>query len=150
MRVVVWNCRQALARKMAVLDQLDSDIAVIPECSPSALPDGRSVWVGENPVKGLGVISRSDEPSCVELSYDDGLRWFLPVEFKDSPIKLLAVWAFNHRDCLKGHSTLNETVKRYHGFLEGCDTIIAGDMKQQRHLGKTWQSGLQRCCRAAQ
>jgi exonuclease III len=141
MRVVVWNCRQGLGRKMAVLDQLDADIVVIPECGSNALPDGRSVWVGRNPHKGLGVISRSNKPSIVGNGYDESLRWFLPIQFENSRVKLFAAWAFNHRDGLNRYSTLSEAVRRYEGFLAGRETIIAGDMNDNVIWDKAGREG---------
>jgi hypothetical protein len=129
MRVVVWNCNRGLAGegKTKILSDLDADIAVVAESAAGALPEGRSVWAGTNRSKGLGVISRSDVPR-IAACYDDSLRWFIPVQFDKSRIKLLAVWAFNHRDRLGGRSTLAAAVDRYSDFLSACDVIIAGDM----------------------
>jgi hypothetical protein len=74
MKILVWNCRMALARKRRHLYKLSPDIAVIPECSMSDLQlcpkDGfEARWFGDNPRKGLGVlvrkplrISRTEKP----------------------------------------------------------------------------------------
>lgn len=131
MRIVVWNCNRGLARKQHVLDEIDADIAVIPECAQAALPEGRSIWKGSTPNKGLGVISRTLEPR-VAACYDESLRWFIPVEFANSPIKLLAAWAFNHRDRLQGRSSLGAAVDLYAPFLALGNAIVAGDMNDNR------------------
>lgn len=94
-----------MGRKLPLLDALDADVTVVPECSRSSLPAERSIWVGAKPNKGLGVVTRS-EPLRIADCHHDGLRWFVPVEFERLPFRLLAVWAFNHRDGLERRSRL--------------------------------------------
>ena len=65
MRIVVWNCRMALGRKLPALLELQPDVVVLPGATS---PDGLSLptaadlsydWIGGRPSKGLGVLACS-------------------------------------------------------------------------------------------
>jgi hypothetical protein len=98
MRLVAWNCCSGpLARKLAALESLAPDIAVIPECPRlPASRGGATFWTGSNPHKGLGVVTRPpwrirratrrrDLPRYVEPLLVSGPESFI----------LWAVWACN-------------------------------------------------------
>ena len=66
MRLVAWNCNMALHRKIDALLRLEPDVAVISECAePERLRarsaedwlQGEPVWIGDNPNKGLAVLT---------------------------------------------------------------------------------------------
>lgn len=97
MRLVAWNCCGGpLERKLAALELLAPDIAVIPECPRLPPSRGHTFWIGSNPRKGLGVVARPpwrisratrrrDLPSYVHPLRVTGPESFL----------LWAVWACN-------------------------------------------------------
>lgn len=68
MRLITWNCKGAFTRKQAVFSSLEPDVLVVPEAERFDVlgnvigrPPVRSQeWVGENPKKGLAVVSYGD------------------------------------------------------------------------------------------
>lgn len=97
MRILVWNCRMALGKKLDLLYKLCPDIAVIPECSRDSMQACRddgfdSCWWGKNKHKGLGVLAAKPwtlEPGCKPTQ-----RWIAPVWVHGpQDFLLLSVWA---------------------------------------------------------
>jgi exodeoxyribonuclease-3 len=96
-RIVVWNCRMAVAKKRGLLDSLRPDIAVIPECSRDSIlackNDGfTACWWGDNRHKGLGVLAA--KPWTIEAGRRPTQKWIAPVRV-NGPLNflLIAVWA---------------------------------------------------------
>src|SRR5258708_15396953 len=97
MRIVVWNCKMAFSRKWQFLQNLSPDIAVIPECSKNSIEiaakrgfDGR--WFGENPHKGLGVLTA--KPWVIVESKEPQNNWIVPLQISGpTNFLLIAVWA---------------------------------------------------------
>jgi len=98
MKIVVWNCRMAFARKCQPLYDLHPDIAVIPECSKNDLQPGLfdhfdARWFGDNPRKGLGVLVA--KPLRIIRAEKPPNRWVVPLSISGgaSDFRLIAVWA---------------------------------------------------------
>ena len=98
MRIITWNCNQALGRKLASLIALNPDIAVVQECGRNLVPPAgyTFAWHGINPNKGLGILAKGPviplvHPVCERSAF------FFPVYLPHLDLRLLAVWAFNHR-----------------------------------------------------
>ena len=98
MKIVVWNCRMALARKCQPLYDLHPDIAVIPECSQRDMELSRNNqvdarWFGDNPRKGLGVLVA--KPLRITRAEKPPNRWVVPLSICGGPcdFRLIAVWA---------------------------------------------------------
>ncbi len=53
-------------------------------------------WRGNNPRKGLGVLSKQKQAIVSPLMKDEW-TYFMPIAFPELGIRLLAVWAYNHR-----------------------------------------------------
>lgn len=134
MRIVVWNCRMAFAKKRVLLDNLQPDIAVIPECSRDSIlackDEGFSAcWWGDNKHKGLGVLAAN--PWTLEAGRRPTQKWVAPVRVH-GPLNflLLAVWA-----CPVGMSKeknyvgqIFEAVTRHPGwFADKQPVVICGD-----------------------
>lgn len=98
MRIVSWNCNLTLQRKLPALLALDPTVAIVQECERDLqVPDGYTyLWRGVNPKKGLGVLAR-DVAAHVAPEASDQWAFFLPVVLPTLNLRLLAVWAFNHR-----------------------------------------------------
>ncbi len=133
LRVVSWNCNRAFRSKLSRIAALAPDIAVIQECEAAAIDELRSqglsaAWIGTDPTKGLGVIAWTGLEIQVDDCYDDGNAWFLPATVGTSrDLRLLGVWAMNHRDRLSGLSTVGEACRRHHSLLAGGDALVVGD-----------------------
>jgi exodeoxyribonuclease-3 len=148
-RIVVWNCRMALAKKREMLYKLRPDIAVIPECSRDSMllckAEGfDSCWWGENQHKGLGVLAAS--PWTLEAFVPPRQRlggqrlprqkWIAPVWVRGrSDFLLLSVWA-----CPVGGEReknyvgqIHEAIVRHPGwFAPSTPTLICGDFNSNK------------------
>jgi len=130
MRLVTWNCNQAFRRKQHHLLDFEPDIAVVPECEDpeekgdwSAWTDWE--WTGDDPHKGLGVLTRngisiSDTTEITEANH------FLHIE--TDTVDVLAVWAMDDRETPR-----QRYIGQVHTALEtrpelvDRETVVAGD-----------------------
>lgn len=132
MRLVTWNCNLSLSRKLPTLLSLRPDIAVIQECeeAPTGLPDHTQyLWVGNNRRKGLGVLSFGPRIERADV-YDPRWAYYLPIDVEARRMRLLAIWAFNHRArriAPEYHGRPLEVLPHMAGWLSGAPTLIAGD-----------------------
>ncbi|MEO8140566.1 MAG: endonuclease/exonuclease/phosphatase family protein [Gemmatimonadota bacterium] len=96
-RLVAWNCCGGpLERKLAALETLAPDIAVIPECPRLPPSRGRIFWIGSNPRKGLGVVARPPWRIYRATSRRDLPSYIYPLRVSGPESFLLwAVWACN-------------------------------------------------------
>ncbi|MEQ1792823.1 MAG: endonuclease/exonuclease/phosphatase family protein [Nitrospira sp.] len=98
MRIVSWNCNGALRKKLGPLLSLNADIYIIQECEDPAKSDddsykswaSRSLWIGDNKNKGLGVFPNRAQLSMLDWD-SKGLQSFLPFAINNR-ITALAVW----------------------------------------------------------
>ena len=137
LRIVVWNCAQALDRKFDQLLSLRPDVAIVPECAEPDILRRKAPqflfadceWTGEYKDKGLGVFSFGKLNLRRHPSWDRSYQTFIPVEVRGSiDFNLLAVWAFNHRATVSPNpSTTLDAVQHYTPFLEGGPSVVAGD-----------------------
>jgi len=151
MRIVIWNCRMALAKKREFLYQLRPDIAVIPECSRSSMlecsADGfETRWWGDNRNKGLGVLAA--KPWSFDLPHGSGTatqksrqkasrqklprqKWIAPVTVRGPcDFLLLSVWACpvgNVREHNYVGQIYDAIVRHPHWFAERLPTVVCGD-----------------------
>lgn len=136
MRVVVWNCRQAFAKKFDVfLRVLRPDVAVVPEC---AAPDVKSVrtvyswpavtghaWVGENRNKGLAVFTFGGYRVLDQRPGAHASRYSLHASIGGPmPLELVAVWAQAPGYVENVHAALDT----HGGALASGRGVLAGDL----------------------
>lgn len=97
MRLVAWNCcRGPLAKKLAALEPLAADIAVVPECPELPASRGSTYWVGANARGGLGVIAKPPWRIAAATRRRDLPRWIHPLKVSGpEEFVLWAVWACN-------------------------------------------------------
>lgn len=141
MRLVAWNCAMALHRKLAAIEALRPDIAVIAECAaPARLAvrlgqgslAGDPVWIGRNPDKGLAVFAFNGYRATLAAAYRPSLKFIAPVRI-DGPVgfNLLAVWAQNFSDGIRRKrqpGPFRLALDRYRDFLAERPAIVAGDL----------------------
>ncbi len=132
MRLVTWNCNLSLSRKLPRIVALAPDVAIVQECERDVLglpKDAHYQWIGNNPRKGLGVISFGSPVGLVPL-HRDTWAYFLPLHLPAFGLKLLATWAYNHRASRFGpeHNGMLLTVlDQLQDWLSVGPTIVAGD-----------------------
>lgn len=104
MRIVSWNCRMKFRDKYKSALAYNPDIMIIPECENLAIRKHHHfyddfIWVGDNPNKGLGVLTlNSSYRIKVHSSYNENYKWILPlvVSTNEHSFILIAVWTKNH------------------------------------------------------
>ncbi len=126
MRIVAWNCfRGPLARKIAALETLSPDVAVLPEVPAPSAESEQVLWFPSN-ASSLGIQVRSSGdyrlkrlkaanlPNCVVPIRVSG-----PVRFN-----LLAVWTWPAPSYLRAFT---DALAAYSSLLQAGPTVVAGD-----------------------
>lgn len=139
MKLVVWNCHQALDKKLANLMKLNPDVAIIPESAKPDLPKLKtqlvkhqctsSAWTGKNVQKGLGVHT-FNEIKIIESTIDSiGGAFTLKTQLNfKSPINLISVWTQGSGYIEEAHKTLEAYIE----LFKNSDVIFAGDFNSNR------------------
>ena len=134
MRILVWNINMAVHKKIALLQQLAPDLAVLPECaSPEVIvakcPEFTftdAQWQERSRHKGLGVFSFGNVRLTRSPAFDPRFEVFLPLRVTGpSQFHLLAVWALNFHPA--SDVTLPDALRFYRRFLSRRDAVVAGD-----------------------
>jgi hypothetical protein len=146
MRLVAWNCKGAFAKKHSAIADLKPDVIVVPESeklgtlsnslwAPATI---RSIeWIGNNPHKGLAVLSYGDYSLRVHEAYEPRHRWILPLVVEGPvPFLLFAVWTIPHLESKLYVQCLFEALETYGRLLESTRGIWAGDFNNNRLLDK--------------
>lgn len=141
MRLVTWNCNMALHRKFEALLRLAPDVAVICECAePERLRlrgdlkavECDSIWIGQNPNKGLGVFAFNDYGVRLADVFYPTLRYVAPVHITGpTTCNLLAVWAQNASAGITQKNRagpLRRALTKYRSFLCEHSAVVAGDL----------------------
>ncbi|HLZ27356.1 MAG TPA: endonuclease/exonuclease/phosphatase family protein [Chloroflexota bacterium] len=158
MRLVAWNCRSGIHRKLEALHALAPDVAIIPECcnleilarkAPGLAPTS-ALWIGANPNKGLGVFSFGPHHLERDDAYDPSISYALPVRVSGlgpdrtgERFHLVALWA-HHGVVGTRMSTTGPTLQAlaaYESFLLARPSIVAGDFNNHVRwdkVGKAW------------
>ena len=134
---------------------MNPDIIVIQECedlktinfdlfsnTPSDI-----YWIGDNPKKGLGVITFNDFKISLYEDYDNSYKYILPLEISKNNIifNLIGVWTQMVGKHNKDHKNYIRQVilsmEKYDSFIKPDNTIIIGDFnsnlkweKPHRHI----------------
>ena len=134
MRILVWNINMAAHKKIALLRQLEPDIAILPEC---AAPDvivakcpeftfTDAQWQERSRHKGLGVFSFGNVRLTRSPAFDPRFAVFLPLRVTGpTRFHLLAVWALNFQPT--SGLTMPDALRFYCRFLSRRDAVVAGD-----------------------
>jgi hypothetical protein len=86
------------------------------------------IWEGRNESKGLGVFSFGDFEIHKDIVRSQSAYIFIPIKLtKPFNLNILAVWAYNHRNPLNDRLTTSKIINSYDDFLDGLNTIVAGD-----------------------
>jgi len=141
LKIISWNCKSGFRAKFGSLARFAPDLLVIPECERLSeeqlgelgIAPMQFLWTGRLEKKGLGVFAVG---AGIEISRDESYtaahEWFLPVRvcsMGETEIRLLAVWAMNHRGS-KGRTEVGTAwtaLTHYADFLKGGDGVVMGD-----------------------
>ena len=127
-----------IKRKVAALHSLRPDIAVLSEvaCAEKLrdqvqeLNEASVIWVGDNPNKGLAVVSFTGGKLALDNSHRSTNQYVAPVHVDGArPFRLLAVW--DHNDRKEGlNRRPGPLLSALADSLEFCrhdDLLVAGD-----------------------
>ena len=118
MKIVTWNCNLKFANKFEHLESMDADICIIQECEKlkdDYFPNAKFFWTGRIENKGLGVLIKNGSASLDPI-HNPNLINFLPIRSDD--IKILGVWAYNHRAKKFGDDVSGETIQAIEFYKE--------------------------------
>ncbi|MFK7771880.1 MAG: hypothetical protein AB8F94_07060 [Saprospiraceae bacterium] len=105
MRILSWNCNMAFRSKIEITKQWNPDLLIIQECeslekfrkSNLDFDEDNFLWFGDNPNKGLAIISTNKNIQLKTSSIEvENNRWFIPIETSNN-LKFVAVWSMNKR-----------------------------------------------------
>lgn len=132
MRIISWNCQMAFRKKAEAIIALNPDIVIIQESEhPHKLNQSTfytnikdSIWLGENPNKGLSILSLSSYKLDLLPIHSNEFRFVAPLRIL-GPIEftMLAVWAC-HDKYLTYNGVIKFAVKRYWEALRDPCMVI--------------------------
>ncbi len=118
MKIVTWNCNLNFAKKYEYIESMNADIYIIQECEKlkkDYFPNSKFFWTGRIENKGLGVLAKNGGAS-LDSSHNPDLINFLPV--RSDNLKILGVWAYNHRAKKFGDNVSGETIQAIEFYKE--------------------------------
>ena len=143
MKIISWNCKMAFRKKYQYLLDFEPNIIVIQEAenfewlqSQKIKEVSDSIWIGDNPNKGLGVIAFNNITFNKHSSYDQSFKYFLPLEvFIDESFifNLIAVWAHKGKKSYTDYT--HAAIKKYDSILNS-ESMLIGDFNSN----KIWDS----------
>jgi exodeoxyribonuclease III len=136
-----------LPRKLSALLALLPDIAILSEVACPSVLQARSrqlcelpiVWIGDNPRKGLAVISFTGNALVLDASCRSTNQYIAPVHVGGkTPFRLLAVW--DHNDRKEGLNRrpgpLLRALDDSAEFCEKNDFVVVGDLNNNSRWDK--------------
>ena len=118
MKIITWNCNLNFARKYEHIESMDADVCIIQECEKlkeDYFPNSKFFWTGRIENKGLGVLVKNGSAS-LDPSHNPNLISFLPI--RSDNLKILGVWAYNHRAKKFGDNVSGETIQAIEFYKE--------------------------------
>jgi exonuclease III len=118
MKIVTWNCNLNFAKKYEHIEFMDADICIVQECEKlkeDYFPNAKFFWTGRIENKGLGVLIKNGSASLDPI-HNPNLINFLPI--RSDNIKILGVWAYNHRAKKFGDDVSGETIQAIEFYKE--------------------------------
>jgi exodeoxyribonuclease-3 len=148
MRIVTWNCKMGLHKKVDALLALNPDVAVVPECTWKSVMTFRehgyeTAWFGVDPIKkGLGILCRKGW--TIQALQQPVHKWIVPLDIgAPVPFRLIAVWA-----CRSEIQGVTHYIGQVHHALlsqpdwfDGKPVVLAGDLNSNKIWDKERRVG---------
>jgi exodeoxyribonuclease-3 len=143
MKLVTWNCKQAIQRKLSAVGALRPDILVVPECPKvdglqGDLADpapADHLWVGDNPSKGLGIFAYGDYQLAPATFHDPKHRHVFPIAVS-GPLEFLLVAVWTLPDDGSYVRPVSDALDAWGDRLQGQPVIITGDFNANYSFDK--------------
>jgi len=150
MKLITWNCNMAFRKKWKFISKENADILVIQECEkPEKFPVEKllpectsSIWVGENPNKGVGIFAFNGCTIDLIDSYNPNFKYIIPIQVKGKlEATLFAIWAMP--DKINSNSYVGQiwNAINYYKTLFNNYTILAGDFNSNQIWDKSRPKG---------
>ena len=141
MKIVTWNCNLNFAKKYEHIEYMDADVCIIQECeklNEDYFPNSKFFWTGRIEKKGLGILIKNGS-ACLDSSHNQDLINFLPI--RSDNLKILGVWAYNHRAKKFGDNVSGETIKAIEGLnlkqhKPSLFKLLKNHSRKKEHPGK--------------
>ncbi|MGF2711782.1 endonuclease/exonuclease/phosphatase family protein [Bacillus cereus] len=128
MKIVAWNAAMAFRKKIEKILPLKANILVISECEKpekwerSVVQNGTDnfLWEGDNPNKGIGIITL-DKRYKIEIhpDYDKTFRYIIPLKVSgEQEFIMFAVWS------QKGEKRYNSYIGQIYLALEKYKSLL--------------------------
>lgn len=136
MTIITWNCNMAFRKKWPRIVSFQPDLLIIQECEQESkykasqrIPNyNEFIWVGDNPNKGVGILSFNDYHIELVEDYNKAFRYVIPIKVTGATtFNLFAIWAMPHKNRLKGYVGQIWRALQYYKSYLSTDTILVGD-----------------------
>jgi len=130
MKIISWNCNQALRKKFSLLEKFNADIIVCQESEKLAsnfFANYHYQWIGKNPNKGIGILTKK-YPYSISKNLNENFIYYLPVNFQN--FNLLNVWTHTKADKFGADANGNiiDALNYYNDWIASKkNAIIVGD-----------------------
>ena len=152
MKIITWNCQGAFRKKAKFILTHLPDVLIIPESEHSdklkfkadvPLPTD-SIWLGNNPNKGLDVFSYSDFRFKLLDLHNPDFKNVLAIAVTGGKIDfmLFAIWANNPKDPDGSYiMQVWKAIHHYDSLLKDQPTILIGDFNSNTIWDKPHREG---------
>lgn len=150
MRLVTWNCRMAVHRKMDALLSLRPDVVVLQECAHPDVEAAKAayaratdvLWAGENRTKGMAVLSFGSARLSKVQTEDEKLTIATRVTGLERDFNLLGKWAWAEPSSYSAYvRDVQDAVDRHESFLRDGPSVLAGDLNSSAFFDKETRGG---------
>lgn len=138
MKIITWNCNMAFRKKFPKVIDLNPDILVLQECendqklAPFLEASGYNqlIWYGDNPHKGVAVLSFHDYHIELNENHDPEFKYILPLKLthQDKSVNLFTIWAMPH-DTVRSKNYVVQIWGAINHYTQELDaaSILIGD-----------------------
>jgi exodeoxyribonuclease III len=142
MRIVTWNCsRGSYFKKVARIDSLLWNVAVVQECATPPLESEHSLWFGDEVNQGIAVLSRPPYRLTRLPQVADVPKFVIPVAVSAPGIGfvLFAVWSKKNKPYPYVQGVV-KAVSMYRSVFDAGPCVIVGDFNSNTIWDKTHPS----------
>ena len=141
MKIISWNCSQALRKKFPLLQKYNADIIVCQESEKLESDFFKGYhyqWTGKNIHKGIGVLTKK-YPYSISKELNDNFIFYLPASFND--FNLMNVWTHTKADKFgpDANGNIIEALNFYKDWIASKNkAIIVGDFNNSLVFDETY------------
>ena len=141
MKIITWNCNQALRKKFPLLEKFNADIIVCQESEKLAsnfFENYHYQWIGKDSNKGIGILTKK-YPYSISKNLNEKFIYYLPLNFQN--FNILNVWTHTKADKFGADANGNiiDALDYYNDWITTKkQAIIIGDFNHSIVFDKTY------------